>query len=282
MPAERVLDEMRALGLEATELGPPGFLPLDEDALRTRLAASGMRLVAGFLAVELNGADDAPALKALTETARALAGVGAEVLVLAAAGGGTGYDGRQRMDLEGWRRLSRGLAAAREVAEAQGLALAVHPHAGTLIESAEDVSRLLELTDVDLCLDTGHLTVGGVDPLELATAAAGRIRHVHLKDVDAGLAEEVRTGRVAYAAAVGRGLYRPLGQGSVDLAEMVRRLQAAGFPGWYILEQDVMLSAEPAPGQGPVIAVRESVRWLQQLPDGSAGRPGSMGGALFR
>jgi inosose dehydratase len=103
-------------------------------------------------------------------------------------------------------------------------------------------------------------------------AAAGRIRHVHLKDVDGRLAEQVRTGGVAYGAAVAEGLYRPLGSGSVDVAEVVRRLEAAAFPGWYVLEQDVMLSAEPGHGEGPMLAVRESLSWLQNLLDRPVGR----------
>jgi inosose dehydratase len=267
MPAERVLDEMRGLGLKATELGPPGFLPAGADALRARLEHTGLRLIAGFLAVDWLQAAGQSLRETLESTARSLAAAGAEVLVLAAAGGGEGYDSRQRLDPPGWRELARWLAAARELAEAHGLAMAVHPHVGTLVEDGDDVSRLLELTDADLCLDTGHLAVAGVEPLEVARAAPGRIRHVHLKDVDGELAKEVRSGRIAYAAAVARGLYRPLGQGSVDVAELIRHLEAGAFRGWYVLEQDVMLSAEPGPGEGPVRAARESLRWLQKLLD---------------
>jgi inosose dehydratase len=143
---------------------------------------------------------------------------------------------------------------------------------GTLIEGQEDVTRLLELTDAEVCLDTGHLAVAGVDPLQVAEAAAGRVVHVHLKDVDARLAREVRAGGLSYAAAVASGLYRPLGRGSVDLAEIVRRLEGAAFPGWYVLEQDVMLSGEPGPGQGPFLAVRESLGLLHELLNRPASR----------
>jgi inosose dehydratase len=267
MPAERVLDEMRGLGLEATELGPPGFLPAGANALRARLGASGLRLVAGFLAVDPRRPAGRALPETLESTVRSLAAAGAEVLVLAAAGDEEGYDRRQRLDAQEWLGLAQGLEATRELAESHGLALAVHPHVGTFIEEADDVSRLLELTDADLCLDTGHLAVAGVEPLEVARAAPGRIRHVHLKDVDGKLAKEVRSGRIPYAAAVARGLYRPLGQGSVDVAELVRHLEARAFRGWYVLEQDVMLSAESGPGEGPVRAVRESLRWLQKLLD---------------
>jgi inosose dehydratase len=272
MPAERVLDEMSALGLLATELGPPGFLPGAAPELRSRLAAAGLRLVAGFLAAELHQPDVQPGLEAVAGTARVLAGARAEVLVLAAAGEGSGYERRRRLGAAEWGLLAEGLGAAREVTERFGFDLAVHPHVGTLIEGQEDVDRLLELTDQAICLDTGHLTVAGVDPLKVAVAAGDRVRHVHLKDVDATLVDEVRAGRTSYGAAVAGGLYRPLGQGSVDLTGLVERLEAGGYRGWYVLEEDVMLSAEPELGRGPLEGVRESLGWFQELADRPAYR----------
>jgi inosose dehydratase len=265
---QRVLQEMRELGLRATELGPPGFLPSDTHALRALLSRHDLRLVAGFVAVELHtpAAED-HALAALTATADLLAGAGAQVLVLAAAAGEAGYDRREALDPDAWRRLAGTLGAARELAEERGLALAVHPHAGTLIEGPEEVSNLLRLTDADLCLDSGHLALAGMEPLEIARAAGDRVRLVHLKDVDPGVAGEVRTGRLTYGAAVARGLFRPLGEGAVDLAGLVRRLEAGGYRGWYVLEQDVMLSAEPEPGSGPATSVGSSLRWFSRLAD---------------
>jgi inosose dehydratase len=272
MPADRVLAEMSAVGVTATEVGPPGFLPSDPAALRARLDAAGLRLVAGFLAVELHRPGKEAALAAVAGAAQALAGAGAEVLVLAAAGEGAGYERRRRLDAAGWSRLAGGLAAAARLTEPLGLTLAVHPHIGTMIEGREDVDRLLELTDAVLCLDAGHLAVAGVDPVEVAAGAGGRVRHVHLKDVDASLAQDVMSGRKRYAAAVAGGLYRPLGRGSIDFAALLDRLEAGGYGGWYVLEQDVMLSAEPERGEGPVQEVRESLRWFEKLVDRPADR----------
>jgi inosose dehydratase len=263
-----VLEEMQELGLRATELGPPGFLPSETRALRALLSRHGLRLVAGFLAVELHTpAVEEQALASLAATADLLAGGGARVLVLAAAGGEAGYERREALDAAAWRRLAETLGAARELVEKRGLALAVHPHAGTLIEGPEEVSNLLQLTDAELCLDSGHLALAGVDPLEVARAAGDRVRLVHLKDVDADVAAQVRTGRLTFAAAVARGLFRPLGEGAVDLAGLVRRLEAGGYRGWYVLEQDVMLPAEPEPGSGPATAVASSLGWFSRLAD---------------
>jgi inosose dehydratase len=267
-----MLEEMHGLGLRATELGPPGYLPTEARALRELLAAHELGLAAGFLAVVLHKPElREGSLSAVRAAAAALAGAGGEVLVLAAANERADYDRHQHLDPAGWRALADALAEAGQVTEDIGLALAVHPHAGTLIERWPEVSHLLEATGAELCLDTGHLIVAGMDPIEVAGAAAGRVRHVHLKDVDGVLAAAVRTGGLGFTEAVGRGLFRPLGVGVAELAALVRRLEADGYRGWYVLEQDVMLTAEPGTGQGPVGAARESLRWFQQLVD----RPGS-------
>jgi inosose dehydratase len=106
---ETVLKEMRGLGLRATELGPPGFLPVEPEALRGLLARNGLRLVSGFLAVDLHTpAAVERGLAVVGATAGVLAGAGAEVLVLAAAGGSGGYDRHRNLEAEAWRRFGGG------------------------------------------------------------------------------------------------------------------------------------------------------------------------------
>ena len=127
------------------------------------------------------------------------------------------------------------------------------------------MDRILADSDVPLCLDTGHLVVGGADPVAVARAANGRVTHVHFKDVNAGLAAQVRAGELGYRDAVARGLYRPLGDGDVDVAGVVRLLSGAGYTGWYVLEQDVVLEQEPAEGEGPAREAARSVSYLKRI-----------------
>jgi inosose dehydratase len=266
MSPGRVLSEARRAGLEAIELGPPGFLPADPPALRDALAAHDLTLAAGFAAVVLHRPERrAAALEELAATARTLAGAGAGVLVVAASGAGPGYDRRERLDEAGWRGLAGGLDEAEDIAGEHGLALALHPHVGTVVQRHDEVHRLLELSGAGICLDTGHLAVAGADPLRVAVEAGSRVRHVHLKDVDEALAARVRAGDLTYAEAVGRGLFRPLGDGDVDVAAVVRRLEAAGYRGWCTLEQDTMLTGEPEPGRGPLLDVGRSVAFFESL-----------------
>jgi inosose dehydratase len=243
LPVQTVLGQISELGLTATELGPPGFLPDDPEELRAVLARHDLQLVAAFLAVVLHDADQVAATLAEAERAAAqTAAGGGDVLVLAAATGRGGYDEREALDDEQWATLVRTAGQVRDVAGRHGLTTTLHPHVGTHVERASEVLRFLADSDLRLCLDTGHLLIGGTDPLELARDAADRVAHVHLKDVDAATAARVRAGEITYMAGVQANMYVPLGCGDVPVEQIVQALESAGYTGWYVLEQDTALT----------------------------------------
>ncbi|MBO2455496.1 TIM barrel protein [Actinomadura barringtoniae] len=258
----RVLAEMRDLGLVATELGPQGFLPEEPGERAALLAAYDLELVGGFVPVVLHD----PTYDPIPDVDRALDGLGGDdgggLLVLAAATGLDGYDERPVLDTKGWATLLANLDMVAGRALARGHRTVLHPHVGTMVERREDVEMVLGGCGVQLCLDTGHLLVGGTDPLWLARTAARRIAHVHLKDVDAVLADWVREGRVTYTEAVGNDMYKPLGRGDIDITAIVRTLELAGYEGWYVMEQDTILRGEPDPGHGPRENVAASLAYL--------------------
>jgi inosose dehydratase len=240
-----VLGEMSALGIEATELGPPGYLPEQPAELRSLLGRHKLTLVGGFLAVVLHDTDQLwSTMDDVAEVAKLLAEAGGEVLVLAAATGLDGYDVRPELTDAQWRTLVETAGRIRELAAGHGLRTVLHPHVGTHVETREEVERFLADSDLPLCLDTGHLMVGGTDPVDLARRHPSRVGHVHLKDVRAAIADVVRAGRISYTHAVGAGMYVPLGDGDVDVPALVRVLTAAGYTGWYVLEQDTALPGD--------------------------------------
>jgi inosose dehydratase len=133
-----------------------------------------------------------------------------------------------------------------------------------MVETGPEVQRVLDGSSIALCLDTGHLLIGGTDPAALARQVPGRIAHTHLKDVDDGLAAKVRSGRLTYTEAVRSGMYRPLGTGDVDVEAIVSSLGRHGYDGWYVLEQDTILTEEPR-GEGPVGDVRTSADYVRSV-----------------
>ena len=263
LTAERVLTEMRDVGLAATETGPQGFLPGDPAALTALLQSYDLRCVGSFLPVLLHD----PAHDPVPETTApldSLIATGAEVLVLAAATGAEGYDSRPTLDEQQWATLLANLDRVAAVAAERGILAVLHPHVGTMVENRADVQRVLDGSTVQLCLDTGHLLIGGTDPLQLAREVPGRIAHTHLKDVDAGLAARVQAGDISYTEAVRAGIYTPLGTGDVDIAGIVKALLDDGFDGWFVMEQDTILDDEPT-GEGPVRDVRASAAYLHDV-----------------
>lgn len=264
LPADRVLAEMGGLGLRATELGPTGYLGKTPADVRVTLDRHGMSLIGGFLPVPMHvvtGADLAEAADAMD----VLAAAGAEVVVLAARSGDGSYDHKVHLTDDEWQVLFRTLETLQEMARDRGLRPSLHPHVGTAVESREAVLRVLDGSDVPICLDTGHLLIGGMQPAELLDLAAGRITHVHLKDVDLEVAATVQDGTRAYLDGVRAGLYTPLGAGDVDVPGIVRALENAGYTGWYVLEQDCALAAVPAVGEGPIGDARRSVAFLTEV-----------------
>jgi inosose dehydratase len=190
---DRVLREMREAGLTATELGPEGFLPSDPAAMANTLSRHGLTAVGGFtpLLLHVPGNDPVPAVERILD---GYAAIGAGVLVLSAATGAEGYDTRPQLDGNGWQTLLSNLDRLTAVAAERGVLAVLHPHVGTMIENGEEVQQVLDGSSISLCLDTGHLLIGGSDPAALAGQAPERIAHLHLKDVDSTIAAKVRSG----------------------------------------------------------------------------------------
>jgi inosose dehydratase len=264
---QRVLGEMAAVGLGATELGPDGFLPADPEAMSGVLAQHHLSAIGGFTPVVLHepGHDARPEVIRILDGYRA---TGADVLVLSAVTGLAGYDNRRALDGAGWATLLANLDRLAALAAERNVHAVLHPHVGTMIENGDDVQRVLEGSEIDLCLDTGHLLIGGTDPAELTRQVPGRIAHTHLKDVDQQVAAKVQAGRLTYTEAVRQGMYRPLGTGDVDVASIVGSLQTNGYTGWFVLEQDTVLTEAPR-GEGPVVDVRTSAEYVRGLLAGT-------------
>ena len=271
---DRVLAEMAELGLRGTELGAPGFFPDDPASISELLTRHGLELVGGFVALVLHEPDVRGTIDEARSSARLIAEAGGRMFV-AAAVRDPEWSAPGHLDDEGWARLAENLGEIESVVAEYGLTLALHPHAGTLIETAEQVERALEVVEVGWCLDTGHLTIGGADPVQFARAYGDRIVHAHLKDVDARVAADFRAGRRSLVDATRNGLFLPLGQGDARIAEVMDALQAHGYDGWLVLEQDTAIEAppsgasdrpttgdEPTVAGGPMRDARDSIAFL--------------------
>lgn len=264
LPAERVLAEMERVGLAATEFGPAGFLPEDPAAKKLLLDSYSVQAVGGFLPVLLHDSDHDP-MPGVDEFIDTCLATEAGVVVLAAASGVDGYDDRPILDDAHWKTMLTNLDRICDHAAERGVIAVIHPHIGTMVESADDVQRVLDGSHVGLCIDTGHLVAAGADPVEITKANLDRVKHVHLKDVNAEIAAQVISKEMTFSDAVAAGLFCVLGTGSVDLTSMLQALSRADYAGWYVLEQDVMFTHGPPDGEGPVADVRACLEFVEAV-----------------
>ena len=273
MPADRVLREAASLGLAAVEAGPEGLLPRDPTEVAGMLDGYGLNLVGGFVPAVLHepGVRDEQ-LTLVERRAEFLAAAGADVVVLAASTGSEDYGEVFELDDGAWRTLFESLEAVEDICARQGVAVSLHQHYGTVIERHDQLLRFLEGSEMGLCLDTGHLLIGGSDPVEVASLAGGRVNHVHLKDVDWGLAMKLAGRKLGFKEAAQSGAFKPLGEGDVDVGRLLEVLERGGYSGWYVLEQDTVVETEPKEGEGPIVDVGKSLGFVEERLNGGTGR----------
>jgi inosose dehydratase len=273
MSADRVLHEAASLGLEVMEAGPEEFLPGDPAEVAEVLGGYDLSLVGGFVPAVLHDPDVRDEQLAFVgRRAEFFAAAGADVVVLAASTGSEDYREVFEADEDAWRTLFGSLDAVEEICARHGVTVSLHQHYGTLIERDDQLRRFLEGSEMGLCLDTGHLAIGGSDPVEIAKLAGGRINHVHLKDVDHELAARLARRELDFREAAKRGAFRPLGEGDVDVGLLLDVLEREGYSGWYVLEQDTVVESEPEDGEGPIVAVGKSLEFMEKILNGDVNR----------
>src|SRR5207245_6863138 len=107
-----------------------------------------------------------------------------------------------------------------------------------------EIEEMLNRTDVGLCLDTGHLVIGGGDPLAAVKDWASRINHVHLKDARRAVIDRVRLHHGVMTDFWREGAFCPLGEGDLDIDAILRTLEDRSSSGWLLVEFDML----PRPG----------------------------------
>jgi inosose dehydratase len=216
---EQALADIAASGFAGTEMfdGNVAAYADRPDDLRQLLSAAGLELVsvytganfvyAGILADEMYRIERAAELAAT---------FGAGTLVV--GGGARRAAGTRDEDYD---RLAAALDRVTDVAATNGLQASYHPHLGTIVESPDELDRLLPRTRIGFCPDTAHLAAGGGDPAELIRRYADRISYVHLKDLTLDPVE-----------------FRPLGAGVLDFPDILRAVQESGYDSWLMVELD--------------------------------------------
>lgn len=277
---DEMLDWMVDIGVEGTELGPPGYLGTADEVCR-RLTSRGLELVGAFLPQHFSrhekAADDRAWLRRSLRLVRDGTPQGSRpVAVLSDQ-----FDEPDRLACAGriqdhpetWLPAARfatliaNLHRAAEICRSEGFEPVLHPHAGTYVETADEIARVVDRIDpslVGLCLDTGHFRFGGADPVRAASDYRDLIRLVHLKDCRTAVMDDVRAEGKGLEEALSRGVFCALGEGDAGIDEVIETLRRTGYTGWLVIEQDQFLRASDTPAS-VVAAQRRNREYLRRF-----------------
>jgi inosose dehydratase len=254
-PEEQVLAEIAQAGYAGAPAGRSAGRTIEQ--VQALYARHGLKPAPGYLGVDFWRADQ---YDSILERARAYAAFMREVgctELYVAAGGFTSYitaGGRSRAQLAGhvgpadamtdaeYQQFAATLNQVGAITLEQGVRSCFHNHVGSVIETREELDRLLALVDPALVFlgpDTGHLAWAGADPVAFCRDYAERIKTIHVKDVDAVVRDRGRAQEWDYGTFTTNGIFAELGEGSVDFPAIFAILRAAGFAGWVIAETDV-------------------------------------------
>ncbi|MFI5226046.1 MAG: TIM barrel protein [Candidatus Limnocylindrales bacterium] len=258
-----MLDWMVDIGFDGTELGSPGYMG-DGRQVHDRLSSRGLELVGAFLPQHFSRAEKIDEDRAwLVETLRLIADgtpSGSRPFAVLSdhfdEADRRAFSGRIADHPETWlsparfRTLVDNLHRAAEVCRTAGFEPVLHPHAGTYVETADEIARVADAIDpsiVGLCLDTGHFRFGGADPVKAARDYREIIRHVHIKDCRLAVMQGVKDEGLGLEDALARGVFCQLGVGDSGIDEVIAQLRADGYSGWLVIEQDQALRSTDTP-----------------------------------
>ncbi|HEU4571091.1 MAG TPA: TIM barrel protein [Candidatus Limnocylindrales bacterium] len=254
---DEVIDLIAELDYEGTELGPPGFLG-EPATVRGRLRDRGLALVGSFLPINFalpeRCEQDLEWLRGVLPDVRDSAPDPSTVIAILS----DGFESPARLEFAGripehpeawlpddvWPAFMANLHRAAAICRDAGFRVAIHPHAGSYLETEPEIRRMMDGLDtslVGLCLDTGHVRFGGGDPVALARDYADVITHVHLKDCRSSVIREVAGRGGGMEDDLRAGAFVDLGQGDSGIAEVVDVLRGRGYAGWMVVEQDTRL-----------------------------------------
>jgi inosose dehydratase len=251
---ESVLSQVAAAGYAGIDLGPVGYLGRG-DELGEALARRGLGLAGAYVELPYSDPDaleDAlPQLDAILDVfdvvrsylpgpppRPTLADSGSKRRSMLPAR--SVRDHSLGFDADGWQRFAAGLARVIGRCRDRGFEPTFHPETGTHVEAPWEIERVLDVSDVGLCLETGHMLLGGGDPVAMLRDLGDRVNHVHLKDARLAVMNEIVTDQAPVTEIWTREAFCALGGGDLDVDAVLAGLRTISFGGWLVVEQDIL------------------------------------------
>lgn len=248
---EKFFTEASAIGYDGVEMGTQ--YPRESQALQQLLAPFNLGLASGWFDLGLLQQPPVEQLQEITPHMELLRTLGCKVVVVCETQGTTVHNDitkpandRHIMNTDEWRLFTKRLNEFALMMKDNGIPLTYHGHMATVIESGQDIDRMMEeCPDVDLLFDSGHLAYGGTDPLAMWHKYESRINHIHLKDIRRSVVDMVRNDNKSLLDGVIAGSFTVPSDGDLDYDPIMQAIEQSSYNGWLVVE------AEQDPAKAP-------------------------------
>ncbi len=243
---EDCLNDVEKIGFDGIE---KGFrMPSDPETLRRTLAAHGLAFISGWHSLNLLTHDIESEKKAIQPHLDLLKHNGAKVCIVCETSNAIHGNDQEplrnspKLGETQWAKFGADIEAIAQYCADQGLDLVYHHHMGTVVETGDEIDKLMANTGpaTKLLLDTGHAWFGGSDPAEIARKYMSRVRHIHAKNVRTAMRHEVEEQELSFLEGVRRGVFTVPGdaEGGVDFLPVLKIAAEHGYEGWLVIEAE--------------------------------------------
>ncbi len=262
IPFEQCIDEMALAGFEGCEVG--NKFPRDPATLKKYLGLRNLKIASAWFSSFFTVNEAEKTIERFVKHRDFLHAMGSKVIVVSESGRSVQgkietplHSNKPVFSEEEWEKLVNGLHELGKLAAEKDMKIVYHHHMGTGVQTFEEITKLMELTDpklVSLLVDTGHMVFAGGDPVELIKKFGDRVKHVHFKDIRKEIMKKSIQEDMSFLKSVKLGVFTVPGDGMIDFVPIINALNNIDYKGWIIVE------AEQDPKMAPPLEYAKKAR----------------------
>ena len=243
-PIETCLEEAKEAGFTGIELG--GKFPRNPGIIKFLLGKYNLNMPGGWYGAYLKEKSIDEEWTAMQDHIKLLKFLGSKVFVFADVSGSIQGNASKPLtsrpsikDSE-WKTYGNKISEISHRLDDIGIPMSYHEHMGTVIQTEEDIDRLMNETNdkTNLLYDTGHLMFAKANYETILTKYISRINHVHCKDIRKNILENSLENNLSFRDSFLNGVFTVPGDGCINYKPLLSELKKHNYNKWLVVEAE--------------------------------------------
>ena len=243
-PIETCLLEAKSAGFRGIELG--GKFPRNPGTIKYLLNKFNLELPGGWYGAHLNERSVEEEWQAMQNQIELYKLINSSVFIFADVSGSIQREPniplskRPRLKDNEWSDYCNKISEIAKRLSDIGLPMSYHEHMGTIIQSEQDIYRLLDNTDdkTSLLFDTGHIFFAKGDYESILKKYVSRVNHVHCKDIRKEILNRSLSNDFSFRDSFLEGVFTVPGDGYINYKPLFETLYDNKYSKWLIVEAE--------------------------------------------